>query len=70
MVYKVVRFEGTDRMKFSEELEKMTLPGRKSIMRVFYPSGQPRFDLISLFDESNDLLSEQDIKPLIVYESK
>lgn len=68
MVYKVVRFEGTDRMKFSEEFEKMTLPGRKSIMRVFYLDGKPRFDVICLFDETNDLLSKN--KPLEVFEGK
>lgn len=37
MVYKVVEFQGTPRMKFSEELEKITLPGPKSVVRVFIP---------------------------------
>ena len=56
MVYKLVKFENTDCMKLSEEFEKMTLPGHKSLMRVFYADGKPRFDVICLFDEKNDLL--------------
>lgn len=45
MVYKVVESEGTARMKFSEEIGKITIPGPKSILRV-YQNDQPTFDLL------------------------
>ena len=35
MVYKVVELQGTARMKFSEEIGKITLPGPKSVLRVY-----------------------------------
>lgn len=41
MVYKVVEFDNTPRMKFSEEIGKITLPGPKSVLRIFGPDGKP-----------------------------
>jgi len=35
MVYKIVEFHGTSRMKLSEDIGKTTLPGSKSVMRVY-----------------------------------
>jgi nicotinic acid phosphoribosyltransferase len=35
MVYKLVEFEGTSRMKYSDEVSKITLPGAKSVIRIF-----------------------------------
>lgn len=50
MVYKVVEFQGTARMKFSEEIGKATLPGAKSVLRIFQDD-KPLFDLLCLPDE-------------------
>jgi len=41
MVYKVVEFQGTPRMKFSEEVEKITIPGSKAVVRIFDDAGKP-----------------------------
>jgi hypothetical protein len=61
MVYKVVEFQGTVRMKFSEEIEKITLPGGKSVMRVTDSStGRPLFDLLCLRSEEDSLLAQSD----------
>ena len=56
MVYKVVEFEGTPRMKFSEEIGKITLPGPKSVLRVFGENDTPLFDLLCTTDEVPELL--------------
>ena len=55
MVYKVVEFKGTPRIKFSEELEKVTLPGPKSVLRVF-KGGKPVFDVLCMRAEVADLV--------------
>jgi nicotinate phosphoribosyltransferase len=55
MVYKVVEFKGTPRIKFSEELEKVTLPGPKSVLRVF-KGGKPVFDILCTRGEVADLV--------------
>jgi nicotinate phosphoribosyltransferase len=60
MVYKVVEFHGTARMKFSEELGKVTLPGGKSVVRVF-DGGKPAFDLICLATEAQELLGKEEV---------
>lgn len=51
MVYKVTEFQGTARMKFSEEVEKLCLPGAKSTFRVYLEEGTPAFDLLCLASE-------------------
>lgn len=51
MVYKVTEFQGTARMKFSEEIEKLCLPGAKSTFRVYEQPGVPSFDLLCLASE-------------------
>lgn len=56
MVYKVVEFEGTPRMKFSEEIGKITLPGPKSVLRIFGENNQPMFDLLCTTDEVPHIL--------------
>jgi len=49
MVYKVVEFQGTPRMKLSAEMEKATLPGPKTILRVYVEDEvTPSFDLLCL----------------------
>jgi len=57
MVYKVVEFQGTARMKFSEEIGKITLPGAKSVLRVYDADRtSPVFDLICLDSEVPKIL--------------
>ena len=58
MVYKVVEFQGTARMKFPEEIGKVTLPGAKSVLRIYDADRTaPAFDLICLESEVNKILS-------------
>ena len=57
MVYKVVEFQGTPRIKFSEEIGKVTLPGPKSVLRV-YKEDKPIFDLICGSLEAEALLTK------------
>jgi len=50
-------------MKFSEEIEKVTLPGIKSTLRVWSDdSHRPKFDLLCLKEEVIDLLASKEIK--------
>eukprot|EP00826_Nyctotherus_ovalis_P024017 TRINITY_DN1851_c0_g2_i10.p1 TRINITY_DN1851_c0_g2~~TRINITY_DN1851_c0_g2_i10.p1 ORF type:complete len:444 (-),score=116.27 TRINITY_DN1851_c0_g2_i10:175-1506(-) len=52
MVYKLVSINGTPRIKLSEDIEKVTLPGLKSIYRVYLEDAKkPSFDVIALRDE-------------------
>jgi nicotinate phosphoribosyltransferase len=51
MVYKLVEIAGEPKIKFSEELEKTTLPGKKSVMRFYQNEDTPIFDVIMLEEE-------------------
>lgn len=49
-------------MKFSEELEKVTLPGSKATVRVYAEEGQrPAFDMLCLKDEVAAVLEQSQI---------
>ncbi|XP_051951244.1 nicotinate phosphoribosyltransferase isoform X2 [Xyrauchen texanus] len=50
-VYKLVEVRGQPRMKMSEDPEKSTLPGRKSVYRLLDTDGHPQMDLICLSEE-------------------
>ncbi|KAA0708202.1 Nicotinate phosphoribosyltransferase [Triplophysa tibetana] len=50
-VYKLIEVRGRPRMKFSEDPEKSTLPGRKSVYRLLDTDGHPQMDLICLSEE-------------------
>ena len=65
MVYKVVEFQGTPRIKFSEEIGKITLPGPKSVLRV-YNEDKPIFDLICSSLEAEALLTNHKINSSIL----
>lgn len=58
-VYKIVAVEENGqfipRIKVSENVEKITNPGVKSIYRVYNAEGQAVADLIALFDEKIDM---------------
>ncbi|XP_016393667.1 nicotinate phosphoribosyltransferase-like [Sinocyclocheilus rhinocerous] len=50
-VYKLIEVRGRPRMKMSEDPEKSTLPGRKSVYRLLDADGHPHMDLICLSEE-------------------
>ena len=58
-VYKIVAVEEggefVPRIKVSENIEKITNPGVKSIYRVYNADGHAEADLIALFDEPVDM---------------
>jgi len=52
MVYKLVSINGVPRIKLSEDFDKMTLPGLKSVYRIYIKDpSKPSFDLIALREE-------------------
>nr|XP_023860003.1 nicotinate phosphoribosyltransferase [Salvelinus alpinus] len=50
-VYKLVEVRGSPRMKFSEDPEKSTVPGRKAVYRMLDMEGHPFLDLLCLCEE-------------------
>jgi len=50
MVYKLVEINEEPKIKFSEEAEKTTLPGKKVVFRALN-LGKPAFDFIALESE-------------------
>ena len=40
-MYKLVEIGGVPRIKLSQEVAKVMLPGQKRIYRIFKPSGEP-----------------------------
>jgi len=45
-VYKLVEIEGAPRIKLSQDIDKVMIPGQKDIYRIFNTEGQPLVDLI------------------------
>lgn len=52
MVYKLVSIDGRPRMKLSNDVSKITIPGRKDIYRLIGKSGVPLIDVIIRDDEA------------------
>ena len=50
-VYKLAEIDGSPKMKFSENIEKVTLPGKKQLIRYTDEEGKFYRDGILLFDE-------------------
>ena len=70
MVYKVVQFQGTPRMKLSAEMEKSTLPGSKTLFRVYMEDEvTPSFDLLCL-DNNPELEQVQNLEEFTYFTSK
>ncbi|WP_372366648.1 nicotinate phosphoribosyltransferase [Candidatus Uabimicrobium sp. HlEnr_7] len=46
-VYKLVELSGMPRMKLSQDVEKITLPGRKNVYRIIGKEGYPLLDLMT-----------------------
>ncbi len=53
-VYKLVQVRGTPRIKLSNEKDKMTIPGLKSLYRVYGKDG-PLLDLLTMVDEDESI---------------
>ena len=45
-VYKLVEVNGTPRIKLSEDVEKVTIPGRKEAFRLYLKNGEPVVDVM------------------------
>lgn len=52
MVYKLVEIKGKPRIKFSEEKEKVLIPGQKKVFRIF-EGETPSFDILTLEEEED-----------------
>ncbi|CAF3894686.1 unnamed protein product [Rotaria sp. Silwood2] len=50
-VYKLVELKGTPRIKVSQDIEKVTIPGRKNLYRFYDSNGLALCDLMTKFDE-------------------
>lgn len=55
-VYKLSEIDGEPKMKFSENIEKVTLPGKKQLVRFYDEEGKFYRDGILLVDEDPDSL--------------
>jgi len=52
-VYKLVEVDGKPRIKLSNDMEKVLIPGRKVAYRLFGEAGWPLLDLLVGFDEDD-----------------
>lgn len=56
MVYKLVEIKGSPKIKLSDEFAKNTLPGPKSVLRIYENNEtKPSFDVICLHGEEEEL---------------
>lgn len=51
-VFKLVELNGQPRIKLSEELEKVLIPGKKDVYRLYGKDGSPIVDCLIMTDES------------------
>ena len=62
MVFKLTQLNDEPKIKLSEEIEKVTRPGSKSILRFFSqsedkePKYVPLFDILCLEEEASDII--------------
>jgi len=50
-VYKLVEVNGNARIKLSQEIEKLVIPGKKVVYRLFGADKRPLIDVMQLYDE-------------------
>jgi nicotinate phosphoribosyltransferase len=62
MVYKINQIDGRPCMKFSEEKGKQTIPGYKSIIRLFSDQNIPQADFMCLREETDGFLNLRTIE--------
>ena len=58
-VFKLVSLAGQPRMKLSQDVEKMTLPGEKAAFRLFGKNGLAILDLLQLPDEPEPIIGQK-----------
>ncbi|MDP2436557.1 MAG: nicotinate phosphoribosyltransferase [archaeon] len=58
-VYKLVEIKGEPRIKLSEEAEKIPIPGRKNVYRLFGSAGIPLIDVMCRADEPAPVVGSQ-----------
>ncbi|XP_052560913.1 nicotinate phosphoribosyltransferase isoform X2 [Tympanuchus pallidicinctus] len=58
-VYKLVEVNGSPCLKFTEEEEKMTIPGIKAIYRLYDAAGHPFMDLMALENEPSPSVGQE-----------
>merc|ERR1719222_1477389 len=50
-VYKLVEINGQPKMKLSQDVEKVTMPGKKNVFRLYNNEGEALYDLLQRHDE-------------------
>uniref|UniRef100_A0A7S3YMI6 Nicotinate phosphoribosyltransferase n=1 Tax=Lotharella globosa TaxID=91324 RepID=A0A7S3YMI6_9EUKA len=58
-VYKLVELEGKPRIKISQEVAKVTIPGRKNIYRLYNKDGEPVLDMLRATSEGDPKENEK-----------
>jgi nicotinate phosphoribosyltransferase len=58
-VFKLVSIDGVPRIKLSQELEKVTIPGQKSAYRFHDAAGHPLMDILSFSDEPAPIAGQE-----------
>jgi nicotinate phosphoribosyltransferase len=59
MVYKLVEINGAPRIKLSEEIGKVTIPGRKQVYRMIGENGKALIDLMVGCDEKKPEINQK-----------
>jgi nicotinate phosphoribosyltransferase len=62
-VYKLASVDGRPSLKISENIEKITLPGRKEVYRFFHKTGDFRMDGVLLYNEDSVSMLYHPIHP-------
>lgn len=57
-VYKLVEINGHPRIKLSQDVEKITMPGNKSVYRLYGSDGHALIDLIQKKDEEPPVVGQ------------
>ncbi|CAF1424441.1 unnamed protein product [Rotaria magnacalcarata] len=58
-VYKLVELNGIPRIKVSQDIEKVTIPGRKNLYRLYDSNGKALCDLMTKTDEPEPIAGER-----------
>ena len=58
-VFKLVELKGQPRIKLSQDLPKVTIPGSKKVYRLFDVHGQMMLDVMTLASESGPVINER-----------
>jgi len=64
MVYKIMEMNSLPCIKFSEDKDKQTIPGSKSIYRLYDSNNNLIGDYLTLVSEKDDFIKEKNIKAL------